>query len=125
MGPVAASDRIADWYEEEFHGGQPTSDPLGIDRTLRDLLGPGNGACLEVGCGTGVYARAVRELGRTPVGLDLSAGMLRHAGNRLPVIRADATGLPVRDNAVPSVIAVMVQPTCPTTQRCCGRSPGC
>ncbi|HEY2576848.1 MAG TPA: hypothetical protein VGI74_11120 [Streptosporangiaceae bacterium] len=34
-------------------GGLPEGDPLGIDLTLRELLGPGDGICLEIGCGTG------------------------------------------------------------------------
>jgi len=108
MERVAAYDGIADWYEEEFLGGQSDSDPLGVSRALRLLLGSGSGACLEIGCGTGVYARHVRELGWTPVGVDLSAGMLRHAKGRLPVAHADAERLPVRDGAVRAVIAVMV-----------------
>ena len=108
MERVAAYDGIADWYEEEFLGGQSDSDPLGVSRALRLLLGSGSGACLEIGCGTGVYARHVRELGWTPVGVDLSAGMLRHAKGRLPVAHADAERLPVRGGAVRAVIAVMV-----------------
>jgi predicted TPR repeat methyltransferase len=35
--------------------------------------------CLEIGCGTGVHAASVRALGWTPIGVDVSAGMLRHA----------------------------------------------
>ena len=76
MGHVAAYDEIADWYEHQFLGDQSDSDPLGINRALRLLLGSGSGVCLEIGCGTGVHARQVRELGWTPVGVDLSAGML-------------------------------------------------
>jgi len=104
---TAAYDEIADWYEERFLAGQ-TDDPLGVDRALRDLLGPGDGVCLEIGCGTGVHAASVRALGWRPVGVDLSAGMLRHARGRLAVARADAVRLPVRDAAVPAVIAMMV-----------------
>jgi hypothetical protein len=63
MGHVAAYDRIADWYEHEFLGEPDDRDPLGIHRALRVLLGPGRGPCLELGCGTGVHARVVRELG--------------------------------------------------------------
>jgi hypothetical protein len=56
MAPAAAYDEIADWYEHEFLAGTaaPGADPLGIDATLRGLLGRGTGACLEIGCGTGV-----------------------------------------------------------------------
>src|SRR5512132_4357412 len=82
MAPTAAYDEIADWYEQEViarqraSGGRPDADPLGIGRALRDLLGQGSGTCLDIGCGTGVPAGRVRELGWTPVGVDLSAGML-------------------------------------------------
>ncbi|MGW4474480.1 class I SAM-dependent methyltransferase [Nonomuraea sp. NPDC004354] len=112
MAPRAAYDEIADWYEAEFLARQQ-DDPLGLGRALRDLLGPGGGVCVEVGCGTGVHAAAVRELGWTPVGLDLSAGMLRHARARLPVALADAERLPIRDGAVPAVIAMMVHTDMP------------
>jgi SAM-dependent methyltransferase len=113
MGGVAAYDRIADWYEEEFLGAQSGGDPLGISRALRVLLGVGSGPCLEIGCGTGVYAGQVRELGWTPMGVDLSAGMLRHAKGRMPIARADVAQLCVRDSCVPAAIAVMVHTDLP------------
>lgn len=119
MVPRAAYDEIADWYEQEFLGkqrardGMADADPLGIDRALRDLLGQGSGSCLEIGCGTGVHAATVRELGWTPVGVDLSAGMLRHARGRLATARADAQRLPIRDGAVPAAVAVMVHTDMP------------
>lgn len=120
MVATAAYDKIADWYEEQFlsaqlsEPGTPGHDPLGINRALRDLLGAGAGVCLEIGCGTGAYARPVRELGWTPVGVDLSSGMLRHARGRLPVARADAGQLPFQDNSIPAVVAVMVHTDMPT-----------
>jgi SAM-dependent methyltransferase len=116
---TAAYDQIADWYEREFlarqqgSGGSAAADPLGIDRALGDLLGHGTGTCLELGCGTGVRAARVRELGWTPIGVDLSAGMLRHARGRLVLARADAERLPIRDGAVPAVLAVMVHTDMP------------
>jgi SAM-dependent methyltransferase len=110
----AAYDEIADWYESEFIRPQSEEDdPLGVHDALRALLGPGSGHCLEVGCGTGVYAAAVRGLGWTPIGVDLSAGMLRHAAARLPVARADAARLPFADASVPAVIAMMVHTDMP------------
>jgi ubiquinone/menaquinone biosynthesis C-methylase UbiE len=113
MGRAAAYDQIADWYEDQFLGAQAGTDPLGISRALRVLLGQGSGICLEIGCGTGVYARQVRELGWTPFGVDLSARMLRHAKGRLPVAQTDAGRLPVRDKGVRAVIAVMVHTDMP------------
>jgi ubiquinone/menaquinone biosynthesis C-methylase UbiE len=113
MGRVAAYDQIADWYEEQFLAGQGGADPLSVSRALRVLLDAGSGVCLEIGCGTGVHAGQVRGLGWTPVGVDLSAGMLRHAKGRLPVARAEAERLPVRDGSVPAVITVMAHTDMP------------
>lgn len=113
MSGVATYDQIADWYEEQFLGAQAGQDPLGVGRALNALLGPGDGVCLEVGCGTGVHARQIRELGWTPLGVDLSAGMLRHATGRLPIARADARYLSIRSGSVAAVIAVMVHTDMP------------
>ena len=115
MTPTSAYDEIADWYEQEFlaRNARVGADPLGIGAALRGLLGPGRGVCLEIGCGTGVHAAQVRELGWIPAGIDLSAGMLRYARGRLPVARADAGRLPVRDGCVPAVITVMVHTDMP------------
>lgn len=109
--PVATYDDIADWYE--VHVGIRQDDPLELGRVLRELLGPGEGTCLEVGCGTGMHADRVRALGRTVVGVDLSAGMLRHGAGRLPAARADANRLPVRDASVPAVLSAMVHTDMP------------
>ncbi|MBF8189592.1 methyltransferase domain-containing protein [Nonomuraea sp. K274] len=108
----AAYDEIADWYETEFLP-RDHADRLGIRRSLRELLGPGSGPCLEVGCGTGVYAETVRDLGWTPVGVDLSTGMLRHARGRLPVLQGDAGRLPFHDGSLGAVVAVMVHTDMP------------
>lgn len=119
MGPTAAYDEIADWYEGEFLGGNNVraegrdGNPLDLHGVLGDLLGEGEGLCLEIGCGTGVHAARVRELGWTPIGVDLSAGMLRHARGRLPIAQADAERLPIPDAALSAVIAVMVHTDMP------------
>lgn len=115
MAPAAAYDEIADWYEHEFLAGTAASgaDPLGIDAALGSLLGQGTGACLEIGCGTGVRAGRVRDLGWTPIGIDISAAMLQHARGRLPAARADAVRLPVRDRCLPAVITVMAHTDMP------------
>jgi SAM-dependent methyltransferase len=114
MAPTAAYDEIADWYEREFLArAEPAADPLGIVRALRDLLGPGRGTCLEIGCGTGVRAAGVRELGWNPVGIDLSGAMLRHARGRLPIVMADAARLPVAGGSLPAVISVMAHTDMP------------
>ncbi|UUN25184.1 class I SAM-dependent methyltransferase [Streptomyces sp. FIT100] len=116
MASTAAYDAIADWYERDFLGpGAEATDgnPRRLGPLLDELLGEGAGPCLEIGCGTGVHAARVRDLGWTPVGVDLSDGMLRHARGRLPVARADAARLPVRDDSVPAVIMMMVHTDMP------------
>jgi SAM-dependent methyltransferase len=113
MAPTAAYDEIADWYETRFLTGRAEGDPLGIHGAIETLLGTGTGRCLEIGCGTGVYAAPIRALGWTPMGVDLSAGMLRHARGRLPVARADAADLPVRAASVAAVVTVMAHTDLP------------
>jgi SAM-dependent methyltransferase len=114
MAPAAAYDEIADWYEQEFLARDDASGAgAGIASALRGLLGRGSGVCLEVGCGTGVRAALVRDLGWTPAGVDLSGAMLRHARGRLAVARGDATRLPLADACVPAVITVMAHTDMP------------
>jgi SAM-dependent methyltransferase len=109
MVQAPAYDSIADWYEHEFLARTaPGTDPLGIGAALRSLLGRGVGTCLEIGCGTGAWAAAVRALGWTPVGVDISSAMLRHARDRLPTARADAVRLPVRDRWLQAAVTIMV-----------------
>lgn len=112
MTPTAAYDELADWYETEFMG-RPSdqtapTDALGTRAALTELLGVGQGTCLEIGCGTGRYAETIRSLGRTPVGVDLSAGMLRWAQDRLPVALGDAQRLPIATASVRAAATVMV-----------------
>lgn len=110
--PVAY-DAIADWYENEFLGdrsedGLPVNVRIGVDGSLCELLGRGVGASLEIGCGTGTHAARIRSLGWLPIGIDLSAGMLRHARGRLPIARANGECLPFGDASFASVVAVMI-----------------
>ncbi len=110
---TAPYDEIADWYEAEFlsdrsEDGLPTSDPIGVDASLCAMLGQGEGATLEIGCGTGAHAARIRRLGWSPLGVDLSIGMLRYACTRLPIARADGECLPFMDASFPSVVSVMV-----------------
>ncbi|MEU8046174.1 methyltransferase domain-containing protein [Micromonospora echinofusca] len=91
---VAAYDAHADWYEA-FASDTSSDYMTRVRGRLGDLLGPGSGRCLDLCCGTGLQAAELRRLGWAPVGLDLSAGQLRHARPRLPVARADAAALPV------------------------------
>lgn len=105
-GTTAAYDAHADWYNDFMS--PAAGDYLHrVHTTLGDLLGPGDGGCLDVCCGTGAHAPAVAGLGWTPVGVDLSPGQLRHAVHRLPVAVADAARLPFADGALPAAVCVL------------------
>ena len=114
IAPSAPYDEVADWYEHDFLvtqravGADGSVDRLGIDRSLAELLGSGTGTCLEDRCGTGLYADRVRQLGRTPIGVDVSTGMLHYATGRPPIALSDATTLAVATASVPAVIAGMM-----------------
>ena len=49
--PTARYDGHADWYDESATG----SAELGRDSILELLGDAGDGPCLDLGCGTGVY----------------------------------------------------------------------
>jgi len=63
---------------------------------------------LEVGCGTGHFARWLGELGLTAVGVDLSAAMLAEAQalDSIPLVRGNAYRLPFADGAFDLVALV-------------------
>lgn len=106
MGKEAAYDAHADWYDHYVH----ETEAGVFDRvrtTLRELLGPGTGTCLDVCCGIGAHAATLWDLGWTPFGVDLSRGQLRHAAARLRVVRADASALPIAGHAVPAAVCVL------------------
>ncbi len=79
--------------------------PEGLDEAAAGLLGPVSGQrVLEVGCGSASCSRWLRRAGASPVALDLSAGMLRHAvaagkrsGVTVPLVQASANRLPFAD----------------------------
>jgi SAM-dependent methyltransferase len=60
---------------------------------------------LDLGCGNGVYLRALRERQVEAVGCDLSPGMLRAVGQHPALVNADAMRLPFVDGAFDVVLA--------------------
>jgi SAM-dependent methyltransferase len=104
--PPARYDEFADWYESYVRG-EAAGFAKRCSETLSQVLGPGTGVVLDLTCGTGIQASALRQLGWLPVGLDLSTAQLGHARNRMPVVAADATALPIRPSSLPAVAAVM------------------
>lgn len=106
--PGISFDRAAGYYDAT------RSLPDGVrDRVAAVLAGElaGRGLCLEIGVGTGRIALPLRDRGVPLVGVDLAAAMLErlrvNAGGRLPfpVIRGDATDLPLADSSLGAVLS--------------------
>jgi ubiquinone/menaquinone biosynthesis C-methylase UbiE len=110
---TASYDEIATWYEEEFLGGRPVELDTALGHALGELLGPGRGICVDVGCGTGAFGAAIAALGWTPIGFDVSSGMLDYARGRLPIARADVARLPLADRSAEAAVALMVHTDMP------------
>ncbi|MET0902841.1 MAG: methyltransferase domain-containing protein [Acidimicrobiales bacterium] len=90
-------DEIADRYDEAFpaHVVQHYLDKRVA--YLRDRCGAGR--ALDVGCGTGVLAGRLSDVGFQITGLDPSQGMLQVMGSShpgVPRVRGDGASLPVR-----------------------------
>lgn len=85
--------------------------PEGLHEGDARLLGSVAGTqILEIGCGSAPCARWLRHEGADVIGLDISAGMLRHArtamshgGPLVPLVQASAEHLPFRDNSFDKV----------------------
>lgn len=85
--------------------------PEGLREADAGLLGAVRGRrVLELGCGAAAGARWLARAGADAVGLDLSAGMLRHARAgaarsrvRVPLVQADGLALPFRDRSFDAV----------------------
>ncbi len=98
---------LADWYDGAFgFYRDPSRDP---GATLRRLVGTGSGPVLDVGCGTGLSAALLGDLGWAVGGIDGSADQLRVAGDRLVWrVRGDIAHLPFRTGSVPMATVVLV-----------------
>jgi SAM-dependent methyltransferase len=97
-------DGYAEWYDNwnKPHAERNAPDVL-------ELLGPGDGLCLDLGCGSGLYFDVLATSGRTVVGLDRSADQLRIAhGRSRQVVQGDAAALPFADGTFPAVAALWI-----------------
>jgi ubiquinone/menaquinone biosynthesis C-methylase UbiE len=110
MPPIAAYDDIADWYADYVESGVGSGFYARTKAVLRRLLpipaGPDR-VCLDICCGTGAYAGILRQVGWTPIGVDLSSGQLRHARRAMPVARADATALPFPSGLTHAAVCIL------------------
>ncbi|PZR64004.1 MAG: class I SAM-dependent methyltransferase [Chloroflexi bacterium] len=91
--PAARYDGFAEWYDANIG---PYAEAAG--REMLELLGPGPGRCLDLGCGTGINLNRLTDADWSVTGVDLSADQLRLARQRaaqgIELIQADATDLP-------------------------------
>lgn len=97
-------DGLSDWYDSIA---RPSAESSRAE--LLALLGTGDGLCLDLGCGTGLYFGTIRDSGRSVVGLDRSADQLRIARRReRGLVQADAAALPFAAGTFPTVAAFWV-----------------
>lgn len=101
---TARYDGHADWYDA---WNRPHAERNAPD--VQELLGRGDGLCLDLGCGSGLYFDILNGTGRTVVGVDRSADQLRIArGRSRQVVQADAAALPLRDGTFAAVAALWI-----------------
>ena len=97
-------DGHADWYDEWNKPNAERNAP-----EVAELLGPGDGLCLDLGCGTGLYFGVLASTGRTIVGLDRSADQIRLARTRSrDIVYGDAAALPFADGTFTAVAALWI-----------------
>ena len=97
-------DGHSDWYDGWNQPHAERNAPY-----VLDLLGPGEGLCLDLGCGSGHYFDALASTGRTVIGLDRSADQLRIAQGRCRrIVQADAAALPFASGTFPAVAALWI-----------------
>jgi SAM-dependent methyltransferase len=105
--PRRAYDEHADWYAG-YLVGAAARHTARTAAAVSLALGPGLGLCLDLGCGTGIHANAIRGLGWTLIGVDVSQAQLRHARHRMPVVVGDTARLPVRSGSIDAAVGVMI-----------------
>lgn len=97
-------DGYAEWYDNWNQPHAERNAPA-----VLELLGPGDGLCLDLGCGSGLYFGVLAASGRTVVGLDCSADQLRIArGRSRQIVRGDAAALPFADGTFPAVATMWI-----------------
>jgi SAM-dependent methyltransferase len=101
---AARYDGIAEWFDREF----ATSEGGLTARAIAlDLLGPGTGRLLDVGCGSGAHTAAFADAGWHVTGVDVSDDQLRLARQRgVEVVQAAAESLPFPDSGFDAAISL-------------------
>lgn len=95
-----------DWFGETYLALYPHRDRAearAAVRLVEERIGPRRGAwALDLACGAGRHLAFLRAAGLRPVGLDLSAPLLREArrnGEATPLVRADMRRIPFASHA--------------------------
>jgi SAM-dependent methyltransferase len=100
--PAARYDSVVEWYEDF----RPSLNENELD-VLRRFLGPGEGRCLDLGCGTGVAIPELIRLGWTVIGVDVSEAMLSRAqGYGAELHLANAESLPFEDESFDAAVSL-------------------
>jgi len=104
---TARYDGQTEWYESFA-----AADMFSSARDFAvQLLGPGPGRCLDLGCGTGRAIPALARAGWSVVGTDVSTDQLgaarEHAGVLARLVRGDAHALPFEDGEFDAVISIL------------------
>ena len=101
-----------EWFGEEYLQLYPHRDDAEAERAV-GLIARATGLTagwrvLDVGCGAGRHARALRSLGARCVGLDLSATLLRVARGvtDAPLVRADMRRIPIRPESMDLTVSL-------------------
>lgn len=84
------------------------SENTAIPNLIRELVGPGTGECMDLGCGSGINSPLLKSLGYEVTGVDISAKQLAVAQkmHRLhEVVQADAEDLPFADNSFSTIMS--------------------
>jgi SAM-dependent methyltransferase len=97
-------DGYAEWYDSWNKPNAERNAP-----EVRDFLGPGEGLCLDLGCGSGLYFDTLASTGRTVVGLDRSADQLRIGrGRSRQIVQGDGAALPFADGTFATVVTMWI-----------------
>lgn len=98
-------DEIAAWYDSTFRPSLTPPEVVALER----LLGPGDGRCLDLGCGTGVAVPVLNGLGWSVVGVDSSEPLLEIARARgVEALSASVDALPFLDASFDAVVSIWV-----------------
>jgi SAM-dependent methyltransferase len=100
------------WFNDDYLALYPHRDAAEAEQ-LVSLIGQFTGwtsgwRVLDVGCGPGRHAAALEGAGLSPIGLDLSAALLRRAREvtTAPLVRADMRQLPIRASSMDACLSL-------------------